>query len=215
MNRVQDMNFLVTNSVAVPVNIILVPVLLFRAYPSVLGEVICHPTNERIFPFQMVGVTHGNPEGFGDANGSSSQRPPPPPPNFAEYLAAQTELLCQLILDDSNNSNSSEVDPMFINLKLLVTRNSWQLSPLCSTRQKSHWMRMLGFAQSSPSFHYFWRHAQSKTRLALPHNSFAVRRVFGGITILACSQLTTLSLGMNSRLHSRVTIFQKDSWKGS
>ena len=48
MNRVQVMNFLVTNSVAVPVNIILVPVLLFRAYPSVLGEVICHPTNERI-----------------------------------------------------------------------------------------------------------------------------------------------------------------------
>ena len=48
MNRVQVMNFLVTNRVAVPVNIILVPVLLFRAYPSVLGEVICHPTNERI-----------------------------------------------------------------------------------------------------------------------------------------------------------------------
>ena len=47
MNRVQVMNFLVTNSVAVPVNIILVPVLLFRAYPSILGEVICHPTNER------------------------------------------------------------------------------------------------------------------------------------------------------------------------
>src|SRR6185437_6625189 len=47
MNIVQVMNFLVTNSVAVPVNIILVPVLLFRAYPSVLGEVICHPTNER------------------------------------------------------------------------------------------------------------------------------------------------------------------------
>ena len=29
MNRVQVMNFLVTNSVAVPVNIILVPVLLY------------------------------------------------------------------------------------------------------------------------------------------------------------------------------------------
>ena len=45
----------------------------------------------------MVGATRGNPEGFGDANGSSSQRPPPPPPNFAEYLAAQTELLRQLV----------------------------------------------------------------------------------------------------------------------
>ena len=116
---------------------------------------------------------------------------------------------------DSNNSSSSGMDPMFINLKLLVTRNSWQLSPLCSTRQKSHWMRMLGFAQSSPSFHYFWCHARSKTRLALLRNSFAVRCVFGGIATLACSQLITLSLGMNSRLHSRVTIFQKDSWIGS
>ena len=115
---------------------------------------------------------------------------------------------------DSNNS-SSGVGTMFINLKLLVTQNSSQPSPLCSTRQKSRWMRMLGFAQSSPSFHYFWCHAQSKTRLTFPCNSFAVRRVFGGIATLACSQLITLSLGMNSRLHSRVTIFQKDSWKGS
>ena len=115
---------------------------------------------------------------------------------------------------DSNNSING-VGPMFINLKLLVTQNSSQPSPLCSTRQKSRWMRMLGFAQSSPSFHYFWCHAQSKTRLTLPRNSFMVRRVFGGITILACSRLITLSLGMNSRLHLRVTIFQKDSWKGS
>ena len=114
-----------------------------------------------------------------------------------------------------NNNSSSGVGTMFISLKLPVTRNSLQLSPLCSTRQKSRWMRMLGFAQSSPSFHYFWCHAQSKTRLALPRNSFAVRRVFGGIIILACSRLITLSLGMNSRLHSRVTIFQKDSWKRS
>ena len=87
---------------------------------------------------------------------------------------------------------------IFINLKLLVTQNSSQSSPLCSTRQKSRWMRMLGFAQSSPSFHYFWCHAQSKTRLALPRNSFAVRRVFGGITILACSQLTTSSHSCSS-----------------
>ena len=45
----------------------------------------------------MVGVTHGTTVGFGNANGSGSQQPPPPPPNFAEYLAAQTELLRQLV----------------------------------------------------------------------------------------------------------------------
>jgi len=46
MNRVQVMNFLVTNNVAVPIVNVLPSVLLFRAYPSVLGDVICHPTNE-------------------------------------------------------------------------------------------------------------------------------------------------------------------------
>ena len=158
----------------------------------------------------MVGATRGNPEGFGNANvADRSNRHPtsrniwPPKPSYSVNSSR-----------DSNNS-SNGVGPMFNNLKLLVTRNSSQPSPLCSTRQKSRWMRMLGFAQSSLSFHYFWCHAQSKTRLALPCNSFTVRRVFGGITILACSQLITLSLGMNSRLHLRVTIFQKDSWKGS
>ena len=38
MNRVQVMSFLVTNSVAVPIVIVLLSVLLFSAYPSVLGE---------------------------------------------------------------------------------------------------------------------------------------------------------------------------------
>ena len=45
----------------------------------------------------MVGATLGNPDGFGNTNGSGSQQPPPPPPNFAEYLATQTELLRQLV----------------------------------------------------------------------------------------------------------------------
>ena len=45
----------------------------------------------------MVGATCGTPDGFGNANDSGSQQPPPPPPNFAEYLAAQTELLRQLV----------------------------------------------------------------------------------------------------------------------
>ena len=45
----------------------------------------------------MVGSTHGNPDGFGHASGSGSQQLPPPPPGFAEVLAAQTELLRQLV----------------------------------------------------------------------------------------------------------------------
>ena len=46
---------------------------------------------------QMVGSTRGNPEGFVNASGSGSQQPPPPPPGIAEVLAAQTELLRQLV----------------------------------------------------------------------------------------------------------------------
>ena len=47
--------------------------------------------------FQMVGSMCGNPEGFVNASGSGSQQPPPPPPGIAEVLAAQTELLRQLV----------------------------------------------------------------------------------------------------------------------
>jgi len=46
--------------------------------------------------FQMVGPTRNTPSGFGGASGSGSQQPPPPP-NFGEFLAAQTELLRQLV----------------------------------------------------------------------------------------------------------------------
>ena len=138
MNRVQVMNFLVTNSVAVPVNIILVPVLLFRAYPSVLGEVICHPTNERnwhsrwwerhvatlrVSGTRMVAVRsdrhHRHP---------TSRNIWPPKPSYSVNSSR-----------GSNNSNSSGVDPMFINLKLLVTRNSWQLSPSVQQDRRATW----------------------------------------------------------------------------
>ena len=63
------------------------------------------------------------PWGFRNANGSGSQQPPPPPPNFMEYLAAQTELLRQLVQGQQQQQQQRD-DPMFINLKLLVTRNS-------------------------------------------------------------------------------------------
>jgi len=39
----------------------------------------------------MVGGTHGTPSGFA-AGGSEPPPLPPPPPDFAEVLAAQTEL---------------------------------------------------------------------------------------------------------------------------
>ena len=44
----------------------------------------------------MVGSTRGTPGGF-EASGSGAPPPPPPPPGFAEILAAQTELLRQLV----------------------------------------------------------------------------------------------------------------------
>ena len=44
----------------------------------------------------MVGSTHGSPSGFG-AGGNDNPPPPPPPPGIAEVLAAQTEILRQLV----------------------------------------------------------------------------------------------------------------------
>jgi hypothetical protein len=59
----------------------------------------------------MVGPTRGHPESFGNANGSGSQQPPPPPPNFAEYLAAQTELLRQLIQGQQQRGGCNDHQP--------------------------------------------------------------------------------------------------------
>jgi len=59
----------------------------------------------------MVGPTRGHPEGFGNASGSGLQQPPPPPPNFAEYLAAQTELLRQLIQGQQQRGGCNDHQP--------------------------------------------------------------------------------------------------------
>ena len=45
----------------------------------------------------MVGTTRGTPDDFGQPSGSGSQQPPPPPLDLVEFIAAQTELLCQII----------------------------------------------------------------------------------------------------------------------
>jgi hypothetical protein len=45
----------------------------------------------------MVGATRGNPDGFGNSSGSGSQQPSPHTPNLVEVMAAQTELLPQLV----------------------------------------------------------------------------------------------------------------------
>ena len=44
----------------------------------------------------MVVSIRGSPSGFG-ARGSGNPPPPPPPPGIAEVLAAQTEILRQLV----------------------------------------------------------------------------------------------------------------------
>ena len=60
----------------------------------------------------MVGPTRGHPKGFGNASGSGSQQPPPPPPpNFAEYLAAQTELLRQLVQGQQQRGGRNDHQP--------------------------------------------------------------------------------------------------------
>ena len=45
----------------------------------------------------MVGATRGTPDGFGQPSGSGSEQPPPPPLDLAEFLAAQNELLRQIV----------------------------------------------------------------------------------------------------------------------
>ena len=61
----------------------------------------------------MVGATRGTPSGFG----ASGSEPLPPPPSFTEIFATQTELLRQIVQDNSSNCNS-EMDTVSINPEL-------------------------------------------------------------------------------------------------
>ena len=70
----------------------------FFALSLMHSGVVYHFANDGNCTFQMVGPTRSTPGGFRNASGSGSQQPPPPPPpNFVEYLAAQTDLLRQLV----------------------------------------------------------------------------------------------------------------------
>ena len=108
------MNFLVTHSISVRVVFILIPILPFCALTLMYSGTVYHFANERICMFQMVGATHGTPEGFGNASGNGSQQPPPPPPNFAEYLAAQTELLRQLVQGQQQRGGRNDHQPQSV-----------------------------------------------------------------------------------------------------
>jgi hypothetical protein len=56
---------------------------------------------------------------------------------WAEVMAAQTELL-QQIIQGQQPHHQQRVCTMHPNLKLLVTQNSLESSPLCLTRRRSH-----------------------------------------------------------------------------
>jgi len=90
------------------------------------------------------------------------------------------------LFKSSKSINNSVVGTMSINLKLLVTRISWELNLPCSTRRMSHWMRMLGFVLSNPSFLYSRHHVRKRTRFTLPRNNFAVQYISDGMTTLLC-----------------------------
>ena len=51
---------------------------------------------------QMVGSTHGTPEGFSHGQASGPQQPPQPPPSLAEVMALQTDLIRQLVQEQQN-----------------------------------------------------------------------------------------------------------------
>ena len=57
---------------------------------------------------QMVGSTHGTPEGFSHGQASASQQPPPPPPILAEVMALQTEMIQQLVQGQQNQPRSQQ-----------------------------------------------------------------------------------------------------------
>jgi len=145
----------------------------------------------------MVGSTRGCPKGYDYASGTGSQQPPPPPPDFAEVLAAQTELLRQLVQGQQQQRGGHNVhQPQ-------------------GASYSDFLMRTLGFVLSNPSFHCFCYHVLRQIRLAMPRNNFAVQSVSGGIIIMACSLLIMLLLERNSGMPSEALIFLRVLWRGN
>jgi hypothetical protein len=68
----------------------------FHTCSLYLGGYMNHIADAWTFIFQMVGSTRGTPGGF-QASSSGAPPPLPPPPGLAEVLAAQTELLRQIV----------------------------------------------------------------------------------------------------------------------
>ena len=107
-------------------------------------------------------------------------------------------------------SSSREVGIMLIKCKRRATRTFSLRSPRYSPKRMSHWMHMLGFAQSSPSFLYWLLLVPKRTRLAMPRSNYAGQLVCGGIITTECYQLIMWWIGMSSRMPFELIIFQQD-----
>ena len=91
----------------------------------------------------------GTPSGFG-AGGNGDPPPPPPPVGIAEVLAAQTEILRQLV--------QAQQQPRGGHHAHKAQEASYQdflsTQPPLLLKRMSLWTRTLGFAQSNPSLLY-------------------------------------------------------------
>jgi len=104
-------------------------------------------------------------------------------------------------------SNSREVGIMLIKRKRRATRTFSVRSPRYSPKRISHWMRMLGFAQSNPSFLCWLFLAPKRTRLDMPRSNFADQLIYGGIITTECYRLIMWWIGMNSNWLFEIIIF--------
>ena len=145
----------------------------FLSFPLYLELYVPCEMVKMLSLMQLTHVSDGwnnsrHPSGFG-GGGNGNPPPPPPPVGIAEVLAAQTEILQQLVQAQQQPQGGHHAHQA----QEVSYQDFLSTQPHCSLKRMSLLTQTLGFTQSSPSFLYWLLLVPKWTRLAMPHSNFA------------------------------------------
>ena len=149
--------------------------------------------------FQMVGSIRGSPSGFG-AGGNGNPPPPPPPPGIEEVLAAQTEILRQLVQAQQQQRGGHHAhQAQELSYQYFL---SMQPPKADEPLDADAWIRTI-----ESSFLCCLFLVPKQTRLDMPRSNFADQLVCGGIITTECYWLIMWLIRMSSRMLFGLIIF--------
>ena len=150
----------------------------------------------------MVGSTQGSPSCFG-ARGNGNPPPPPPPPGIAEVLAAQTEILRQLVQAQQQQWGGPHAhQPQEASYQDFLSTQPPLFTKADEPLDVDAWIRTI---ESKFSLLSVPCSEANKTRT--PRCNFADQLICGGIITTECFRLIMWWIGMSSRMLSGIIIF--------